>query len=44
MEELDIALSPLKEEEEEEEEEKVVDETRDDNQPKRLANKNASRI
>jgi hypothetical protein len=42
MEELDIALSPLKEEEEEEE--KVVDETRDDNQPKRLANKNASRI
>jgi hypothetical protein len=41
MEELDIALSPLKEEEEEE---KVVDETRDDNQPKRLANKNASRI
>jgi hypothetical protein len=43
MEELDIALSPLKEEEEEEEE-KVVDETRDDNQPKRLANKNASRI
>jgi hypothetical protein len=42
MEELDIALSPLKEEEEEEE--KVVDQTRDVNQPKRLANKNASRI
>jgi hypothetical protein len=39
MEELDIALSPLKEEDE-----KVVQETRDDDQPRRLANKTASGI